>query len=60
MWRQTVNFSANEISWILLTNERARKVIDNDSVRLNKIQFFLHFYPIIPSSSIKALPTWPF
>ena len=43
MWRQTVNFSANEISWILLlTNERARKVIDNDSVRLNKIQFFLH------------------
>ena len=36
----------------LLTNESARKVIDNDSVRLNKIiQFFLHFYPKIPSSS---------
>ena len=54
MWRETVNLSANEISWILLlTNERARNVIDNDSVRLNKkiIQFFLAFYSTIPSSS---------
>ena len=33
---------------ITLTNERARKFIDNDSVRLNKIQFFLHFYPQFP------------
>ena len=43
MWRLTVNFSANEISWILLsTNERARNIIDTDSVRLSTIQFFLH------------------
>ena len=46
---RTVIFSANEISCILLlTNERARKVIDNHFVRLNKIQFFLHFHPTIP------------
>ena len=52
MTYQTVNFSANEISWILLlTNERMRKIIYNDSIRLNKIQFFLHLYPTIPSSS---------
>ena len=47
MRRQSVNFSANEM--------RARKVIDNDSVRLNKIQFFLHFDPTIPPSSRPCL-----
>ena len=40
MRRQSVNFSANEM--------RVRKVIDNDSIRLNKIQFFSHFYPTFP------------
>ena len=59
MWRQTVNFSANRISWILLLpNERARKVIDNDSVRFIKIQFFFHFSPPFPLH--QALPAWPF
>ena len=39
---QTVNFSANDISLILLlTNERVRKVVANDSVRLNEIQFVI-------------------
>ena len=50
----------NFVYYIINQWERVRKVIDNDAVRLNKIQVF--FFAFSPHNSlfIKALPAWPF